>query len=158
MFWCPFFEFWRVGILFLIIFSEDFSKLSLTPARDNKNAFFARAGPPGGPTFTGPDYFHIFLFFFYKKLAKKSIGAPKKGPIGGSFCRNTQDVVSIFFRRAGAARARRRSGPAGGEAVAGPALSARTERSKKLEKKISKNMVFDPSRASRAPQELQNII
>ena len=33
---CGFFEFWRGGTRFLIIFSEEFAALSLITARDNK--------------------------------------------------------------------------------------------------------------------------
>ena len=35
IFACRFFEFWRGGTRFLIIFSKDFGKLSLITARDN---------------------------------------------------------------------------------------------------------------------------
>ena len=34
---CVFFEFWGVEFRFLIIFSEEFAKLSLILARDNNN-------------------------------------------------------------------------------------------------------------------------
>ena len=62
-FWCPFFEFWGVEFRFLIIFSEEFAKLSLITARDNTK-FFKKlifSGTVRGPSYVVPRIFLSLL-------------------------------------------------------------------------------------------------